>query len=136
VSLLSEYIIDPPSNNITPEFNKANNPKNTLGEASQINQSNRANVVFEEAKELQEIGKLMDEISERDEEFREQVSKAASYFSRNPRELKRFINLLRFQRFVMAALKIQDNSFAFDQVRRWIILCLKWPGLVRWLQTY
>jgi len=81
---------------------------------------------------IAEVSQKMDEISDKDKVSSEQISKAISYFSNNPREIKRFVNALRFQRFLMTNMT-NKGSPSLDQVRRWIILSLKWPQVVRWL---
>lgn len=85
----------------------------------------------------QEILKEMDakikKISDQDKVFLDEVTAAASEFSNNPREIKRFMNVLRFQRFLLSGIPNDENPPSFPQVRRWIILSLKWPQVVRWL---
>jgi hypothetical protein len=74
--------------------------------------------------------------TDKDREFLEQIEKATSDFSNNPRDIKRFVNVLRFQRFVwygIKELRPGKEPCSFDQLRRWIILSMKWPALVRWL---
>jgi hypothetical protein len=64
-----------------------------------------------------------------------------SEFSKNPRDIKRFMNVLRFQRFlresvIAGAERLSSPSQPIpsaDQLTRWLILSLKWPGVIRWL---
>jgi hypothetical protein len=88
---------------------------------------------LEESQILDEMGKKIDTISDTDEKFLRYVRDVAYKFSNNPRGIKRFINLLRFERFLMAEILKDEKSPEFDQVSRWIVLSLKWPQLVRWL---
>jgi hypothetical protein len=71
-----------------------------------------------------------------DPEINRQISKAASEFSSNPRDIKRFVNLLRFyynlRKKISEKYPMQETP-SMDQLRRWIVLLLKWPQLVRWL---
>lgn len=60
---------------------------------------------------------------------------AASKYSDNPRDLKRFMNVYRFHYFLMVARRKKGlKAPSPDQLRRWIFLSLKWPDMVRWLQ--
>jgi hypothetical protein len=95
--------------------------------------SESLNFTVEEAQILDTMDKKIDTISDADEKFLTKVKDVASSFSNNPREIKRFINLLRFERFLMTELLEDEKSPEFDQASRWIILSLKWPQLVRWL---
>jgi hypothetical protein len=63
--------------------------------------SESLNFTVEEAQILDTMDKKIDTISDADEKFLTKVKDVASNFSNNPREIKRFINLLRFERFLM-----------------------------------
>lgn len=82
---------------------------------------------------LNEMDNKIKNISDLDKIFLDQVSAAASEFSNNPREIKRFMNVLRFQRFLLSGIPEKDKPPSFPQMRRWIVLSLKWPQVVRWL---
>ena len=57
-------------------------------------------------------------------------------FSRNPRDVKRFINSFRFYYFLRSALLArQADAPSVDQLSRWILLSLRWPTIVRWLRS-
>jgi hypothetical protein len=57
-------------------------------------------------------------------------------FSRNPRDVKRFINSFRFYYFLRSALLArQAEAPSVDQLSRWILLSLRWPTIVRWLRS-
>lgn len=63
------------------------------------------------------------------------IAAATSYFRGNPRELKRFINSFRFQYFLWWAQHAQGFEVpSLDQLRRWTVLSMKWPEVVRWLR--
>lgn len=69
---------------------------------------------------------------------RKLILKKALGFSNNPREIKRFMNMLRFQSFLLdarlASIKLtEQNPPSMEQLLRWITLQLKWPAVVRWL---
>jgi hypothetical protein len=87
----------------------------------------------EQMKHIHVMRENIEDISDTDEEFLKQVSQALADFSFNPREIKRFINALRFQRFLMTSREKPKSDLSFDQVRRWTILSLKWPQVERWL---
>jgi hypothetical protein len=87
----------------------------------------------EQEKILDEMSEKIETISDTDKMFLDKIKEAAFHFSNNPREIKRFMNVLRFQRFIMTSVAGTDTATLFDQVSRWIILSLKWPQAVRWL---
>lgn len=63
------------------------------------------------------------------------VDLAADNFRGNPRELKRFINLFRFQYNLWCVRKAQDlPAPSLEQLSRWTILSIRWPEVVRWLR--
>jgi KAP family P-loop domain/TIR domain len=60
------------------------------------------------------------------------------YLSDNPRTIKRAVNLYRFHRFVAYAR--QASTLPLDvatpeQIGRWVVVIIRWPHFVRWLQT-
>jgi hypothetical protein len=60
---------------------------------------------------------------------------AMNFSSSNPRELKRFVNVFRFQYFIRAARKSRGLPVtSLEQLTNWIILSLKWPQVIQWLQ--
>lgn len=72
-----------------------------------------------------------------------EIDKAISNFSdfldTSPRGMKRFANLLRFydsQRIVrrMNAGSLQSEFPEFDVLGRWLVINLRWPQMVRWIQ--
>ena len=112
-----------------------------------LNTSNwKVNEILNEEKKLQglpedkqtmvkQITERLQNLSDKNQEFLEQISSAAEDFSHNPRDIKRFVNVLRFERFIWYALleQIGEEPCSFNQLRRWIFLSLKWPAFVRWL---
>ena len=71
--------------------------------------------------------------NEDDPKIRRLISMAASeFFSDNPREVKRFINVFRFQYFLLLARRNGGlNVPSEKQLTRWIILSMRWPELAR-----
>ena len=74
--------------------------------------------------------------NEDDPKIRQLISMAASeFFSDNPREVKRFINVFRFQYFLLLARRNGGLNVPSErQLTRWIILSMRWPELARWIQ--
>jgi len=73
--------------------------------------------------------------SDQDTEIRQIVLQTAREFPHNPRELKRFFNVFRFLFFLRWAREGRGRpSPSPQQLRRWIILSMKWPEVVRWLR--
>jgi hypothetical protein len=80
---------------------------------------------------------MIDQSSELEKETRE-VRDSVLKFSANPREIKRFVNMLRFQTFLLDAMLAANKPDkrhppSHEQLRRWIHLSLKWPAVIRWL---
>ncbi len=66
----------------------------------------------------------------------EELSEAAYEFSNNPRDIKRFVNSLRFYPFLLKRFKQNSCNQDLpnkDQIKRWTMLSLRWPSVVRWL---
>jgi KAP family P-loop domain len=60
------------------------------------------------------------------------------YLSDNPRTIKRAVNLDRFHRFAAFARKASTLPLAAatpEQIGRWIVVIIRWPHFVRWLQA-
>ena len=85
------------------------------------------------------ITKAGDDYSDKNPEVQDQITKAVIEFSNNPREMKRFLNALRFNFFLRDAKILSKKKWPDirvptpDQVRRWIILTMKWPQFALWL---
>jgi len=74
--------------------------------------------------------------NDQDEEIRAQIRKAATSFSHNPRELKRFINAMRFNYYLLWTCVVRGygQEITLDQLQRWVVLSMKWPEVVRWVR--
>jgi len=94
----------------------------------------------QEAKEiLRRAQEKTKNYTDNDETIKKFIRKAGGYFSTNPREIKRFVNLFRFYYFLRTLreerqkqnpkIKIPTN----EQIANWIILTLKWPSALRWI---
>jgi len=65
----------------------------------------------------------------------ERIVSSISSYSRNPRDVKRFVNSFRFYYFLRSAREARDQAVpSLDQLSRWIVLSLRWPGIIRWLR--
>jgi hypothetical protein len=84
---------------------------------------------------IDNLNKKINDFSDEDPYIRDLIIKAAPEFSGNPREIKRFMNVFRFQYFMISARRTQGLSIpSLEHVARWIVLTLKWPTISRWLQ--
>lgn len=73
--------------------------------------------------------------SDQNSDIRDLVLKTAPEFSRNPRDLKRFLNMFRFLFFLKWAREGRGKtSPSLEQLRRWIMFSMKWPEVERWLR--
>jgi hypothetical protein len=105
--------------------------------ASQESHYNRGAISENTARvaRIKSLDDKIDNYSDNDPKIRKLISEATSSFSNNPREMKRFMNVFRFQYFLLLARKNRGLPVPTDdQLKRWIILSLKWPEVVRWLQ--
>lgn len=72
---------------------------------------------------------------DKDAEFKKLVDSGQRHFSGNPRELKRFVNLLRFWYSLRFGLIEQGREVpGLDTLVRWTVFSLRWPQVVRWLR--
>ena len=63
------------------------------------------------------------------------ILQRAPQFSRNPREIKRFLNVFRFRYTLWwRRQKLDAPNVSIDQLVRWVEFSLKWPHVLRWLQ--
>ena len=82
-----------------------------------------------------EIDKASVVWSDNNPDVQNQVAKAAADFSDNPREIKRFLNVLRFNEVTQEGRKeLKLKTPPDDVLRRWIILTMKWPQVSLWIQ--
>lgn len=59
------------------------------------------------------------------------------YLSDNPRTIKRAVNLYRFHYFISEARRLSEHkllSASPKQIARWVVVIIRWPHFVRWLQ--
>jgi len=83
--------------------------------------------------------KKMDEnirsFTDNEEIIAQRIVSSISSYSRNPRDVKRFINSFRFYYFLRSAREARSQAVpSLDQLSRWIVLSLRWPGIIRWLR--
>jgi len=71
-----------------------------------------------------------------DPHIMQQLMKVRAYLSDNPRTIKRFINLIRFQLFISWARNIRGGKAhaTLNQITRWNVVIIRWPSFVRWIQ--
>ena len=70
-----------------------------------------------------------------DQEVQGQLIRFAPYLGATPRAIKRFVNLYRFYRFTQWSCELQGLPSAPPTVLgRWLVLMLRWPVIVRWIQ--
>lgn len=90
---------------------------------------------FEAQVVRRQLDEGIDTFSDKNPEIRRVITAATSYFRGNPRELKRFINAFRLHYFLWWADRAQGiEGPTLDQLRRWTVLSVKWPEVVRWLR--
>lgn len=83
--------------------------------------------------------RLQDELSlnfsDSEPVVQEMLREAAHQFSNNPRDIKRLLNVVRFE-FLISRSRVADGKPIPDPstMGKWIALSLKWPAFVRWLQ--
>lgn len=83
----------------------------------------------------QKLDEGIERFSDENPEIRRVITAATSYFRGNPRELKRFVNAFRLHYFLWWADRAQGvQGPTLDQLRRWTVLSMKWPEVIRWLR--
>ena len=108
-----------------------------ISEEYNIPEEQQINLTYNYQKNAQDnvVKETTVEFSPKDEWFKEMVLKTAPEFSKNPREIKRFINLLRLNFILMRVRQKQGRDHPTkEQLKRWILLSMKWPEVVRWLR--
>ncbi len=78
------------------------------------------------------------QFSDNDPQVTRALADQLRYLSDNPRTIKRAVNLFRFHRF--AAFARQASTLPLEvatpeQIGRWIVVIIRWPHFVRWLQA-
>ena len=76
--------------------------------------------------------------SDSDPEVIQALADQMRFLSDNPRTIKRAVNLYRFHRF--AAFARQASALPLEvaspeQIGRWIVVIIRWPQFVRWMQA-
>ncbi|MGC9326542.1 MAG: translation initiation factor IF-2 N-terminal domain-containing protein [Candidatus Hinthialibacter sp.] len=73
--------------------------------------------------------------SDGESDVQNMILERAPQFSRNPREIKRFLNVFRFRYALWWRRQKQNQPNAsLDQLVRWVEFSLKWPHVLRWLK--
>lgn len=69
------------------------------------------------------------------EEIVEQLDYLSDYLSSSPREIKRYVNLLTLHN-VHQNLRFHNSQLipTNKEIAKWLLISLKWPQLVRWIQ--
>ena len=87
---------------------------------------------------IQDMNENIQRFSDQEEKIRSLISTTAKEYFTNPRDMKRFVNLFRFYYFLRAAREARGEAvMSVQQLCRWLVFCLKWPEVDRWLhRTY
>jgi hypothetical protein len=89
----------------------------------------------EQNQTLETLNAMIDKYTEEDPEIQEMISREVKQFLDNPRDVKRLMNVFRFQYFILLARKTKGMATPTkEQLIRWVILSLKWPDFARLLQ--
>jgi hypothetical protein len=111
---------------------------NDLAERSGLNDEKQREIlhqVIRQRSNTKKIDQGIDSFSDKDPNIRKLITDATNQLSNNPREIKRFLNVFRFYYFLRWARKGQGLlAPSLEELTRWIILSLKWPDVVRWIQ--
>jgi|GEM_PF-1957639 len=79
--------------------------------------------------------KMSENFSDSHPLVQDMLSEAAKEYSNNPRDIKRLLNVVRFQYFISRFRLANDLGIPDpDIMGRWVALSLRWPAFVRWLQ--
>jgi hypothetical protein len=91
---------------------------------------------LETALSMKEIDEGVSLFNDANPEIRRLLRDATAAFSRNPRELKRFVNAFRFHYFLWWAQRAQSGKPgpSLSQLQRFVIFSMKWPEVVRWVR--
>ena len=71
------------------------------------------------------------------DEIVEQLTFISPFLSSSPREIIRYINLLRFFNstlFIRQSILPNSEHVDFKGIAKYLLIALKWPQLVRWIQ--
>jgi hypothetical protein len=79
--------------------------------------------------------RLSENFSDTQPVVQQMLSEAVHGFSRNPRDMKRLLNVVRFEYLLSRTRVAADQPIPdAETMGRWIALSLRWPAFVRWLQ--
>jgi hypothetical protein len=76
--------------------------------------------------------------SDNDPEVIQALANQMRHLSDNPRTIKRAVHLYRFHRFTAFARQASTLPLEVatpEQIGRWIVVIIRWPHFVRWLQA-
>ncbi|MBA4719354.1 MAG: hypothetical protein HRO68_09780 [Nitrosopumilus sp.] len=79
---------------------------------------------------ITKINEAKENYSDNNPKIQEQISEAVQSFSNNSREMKRFLNLMRFYYIICGE---NTSKISPDHIRKWIELMMKWPKFFLWL---
>jgi hypothetical protein len=89
-----------------------------------------------EAQTIQRMNQDIQEFSDEEQGISQLILTAVAEYSRNPRDIKRYVNSFRFYYFLRSARTVHGESVpSLEQMSRWILLSLRWPGILRWLRS-
>jgi hypothetical protein len=78
---------------------------------------------------------MSDKFSDTQPIVQEMLEESIGSFSTNPRDIKRLLNIVRFNYLISRARVADDQAIPSPEtLGRWIGLSLRWPQFVRWLQ--
>jgi hypothetical protein len=83
------------------------------------------------------IGEVAKKFTDEDPEMFAALTEYKEYLSDNPRTIKRAVNLYRFHYFISEARHLSPHDLLCaspEQIARWIVVIIRWPHFVRWLQ--
>jgi hypothetical protein len=134
MTALVEKIINAKSEQFstTEDHQNAANYKPTTNDLNPgVSKSNR--------KKVEQKEKKIDIASYNNEYVTRAIKLGAQFLERNPRQVKRFVNLFRLQIYIANSrglfnkYKIADNEFGItiELISIWIALSLRWPNLIR-----
>jgi hypothetical protein len=76
-----------------------------------------------------------EEFTDDNPEIRANLVRYGKFLGGNPRTMKRFANLYRFYRLAQWSRELQGlDSASPSALGRWLVVMLRWPQLVRWIQ--
>ncbi|MBN2327127.1 MAG: translation initiation factor IF-2 N-terminal domain-containing protein [Candidatus Omnitrophica bacterium] len=91
--------------------------------------------IEKQRKERSVLDEGIGRFSDGESDVQSMILERAPQFSRNPREIKRFLNVFRF-RYALWWRRQKQNlpNASLDQLVRWVEFTLKWPHVLRWLK--